>query len=359
MSGPLSGLKVIEMAGIGPGPFCGMMLADMGADVVRITREGDDIDPTDVLTRNRRVIAMDLRSPGANEDVLSLVAKADILIEGFRPGVMERLGLGPDECLARQPSLVYGRMTGWGQTGPLAHTAGHDINYIALTGALHGMGHADRAPTPPLNLVGDFGGGAMLLAFGLLAALHEAKQSGRGQVVDAAMTDGASLLASMMYGFKAKGIWSNRRESNILDGGAHFYGAYTCADGKHIAIGPIEPQFYQAFRELMGITDNALFDQQMNPRAWQEQKAALADIFLGKTRDEWNAIFEGSDACVAPILDWDEAPRHPHNMARQTFTELNGVVQPSPAPKFSRTPAQAPSASSMVSLENIVQSWEA
>lgn len=357
MAGPLSGLKVIEMAGIGPGPFCGMMLADMGADVVRITREGDGIDPTDPLTRNRRVITIDLRAPGANEQVLGLIANADILIEGFRPGVMERLGLGPEVCLARQPSLVYGRMTGWGQTGPLAHTAGHDINYIALTGALYGMGYGDRAPAPPLNLVGDFGGGAMLLAFGLLAALHEAKHSGKGQVVDAAMTDGASILSSMMYGFKAKGMWSNRREANILDGGAHFYGSYTCADGKFIAIGPIEPQFYQSFRALMGIADNDLFDQQMNPKTWRAQKAALSEIFLNKTRDEWNAIFEGSDACVAPILDWDEAPKHPHNVARNTFTELGGVVQPSPAPKFSRTPAESPSASREASLEEILQSW--
>lgn len=357
MAGPLSGLKVIEMAGLGPAPFCGMLLADMGAEVVRITREGDKVDPYDVLARNRRIIAMDLRAEGANEKLLDLISKADILIEGFRPGVMERLGLGPDVCLARQPSLIYGRMTGWGQDGPLSHTAGHDINYIALTGALFGMGHADRAPAPPLNLVGDFGGGAMLLAFGLLAALHESKQSGQGQVVDAAMTDGTSLLASMMYGFKARGMWANRRESNILDGGAHFYGSYTCADGKFMAIGPIEPQFYQTFRELMGIADDKDFDQQHDFKSWPTQKAKLAEIFMTKTRDEWNAIFEGSDACVAPILDWDEAPQHPHNVARETFTTLDGVLQPSPAPKFSRTPADAPASSVMTNLEDVMANW--
>ena len=357
MAGPLSGLKVIEMAGIGPGPFCGMMLADMGAEVVRITRAGDKVNPYDVLARNRRIVAMDLRAPGVADQVLDLIAKADILIEGFRPGVMERLGLGPDVCLARQPSLIYGRMTGWGQHGPLSHSAGHDINYIALTGALYGVGPADRAPSPPLNLVGDFGGGAMMLAFGILAALHEAKQSGRGQVVDAAMTDGAALLSSMMYGMKAARSWSNQRESNLLDGGVHYYGSYTCADGKFISIGPIEPQFYATFRELLGVTDDADFDAQNNPAAWPALKEKLTHIFLTKTRDEWDAIFAGTDACVAPILDWDEAPQHPHNVARETFFELDGVVQPAPAPKFSRSEAAAPQRSEMVAFEDVAKRW--
>lgn len=359
MAGPLSGLKVIEMAGIGPGPFCGMLLADMGAEVVRITRLGDKPNRFDVLARNRHIIAMDLRAPGATEQVLSLIEKADILIEGFRPGVMERLGLGPDACLARQPRLVYGRMTGWGQFGPLAHTAGHDINYIALSGALYGIGHADRPPSPPLNLIGDFGGGAMMLAFGIVAALHAVQQTGEGQVVDAAMTDGAALLSAMMYGMKASGMWTNQREANLLDGGVHFYGSYTCADGKYLSVGPIEPQFYALFKERLGVADDADFATQYNPAANAALKEKLAAIFLTKSRDEWAAIFEGTDACVAPILDWDEAPQHPHNVARDAFVELDGVIQPAPAPRFSKTPADTPAASAMTTYEDVSARWQA
>lgn len=359
MAGPLSGLKVIEMAGIGPGPFCGMLLADMGAEVVRITRLGDQPNRYDVLARNRQIIAMDLRAPGATEQVLSLIEQADILIEGFRPGVMERLGLGPDACLARQPRLVYGRMTGWGQHGPLAQAAGHDINYIALSGALYGMGHADRAPSPPLNLIGDFGGGAMMLAFGIVSALHAVQQTGLGQVVDAAMTDGAALLSAMMYGMKASGMWTNQREANLLDGGVHFYGCYTCADGKYLSVGPIEPQFYALFKDLLGISDEPEFAKQYHPKTNATQKEKLAAIFKTKTRDEWAAIFEGTDACVAPILDWDEAPQHPHNVARDTFIELDGVVQPAPAPRFSNTPAAPPTASAMTTLDEVLVRWQA
>ena len=345
MTGPLQGMKVVEMAGLGPAPFAAMMLADMGAEVIRIDRPGGRGPAAnarfDVLARGRRTLTVDLRDRGSTAAVMELVGCADALLEGFRPGVMERLGLGPEPCLARNPKLVYGRMTGWGQTGPLSHAAGHDINYVAISGALHAIGRSGEAPVVPLNYIGDFGGGGMLLAFGLVCALLEARGSGRGQVVDAAMTDGAALLSAMMYGMKAQGQWSTLRGENLLDGGAHFYDTYACADGKYVAIGAIEPQFYAVLRDRCGI-DDSLFDQQMDPRAWPLLKVRLADVFRTRTRDEWCALLEGSDACFAPVLDWEEAPEHRHNQARGTFVTVDGVVQPAPAPRFSRTPAAGP-----------------
>ena len=343
MPGPLQGLKVVEMAGLGPAPFCAMLFADMGAQVVRIERPGGaaKLDKTDVTARGRPALELDLRKAEGLDTVLRMIDTADVLIEGFRPGVMERLGLGPDVCLARRPQLVYGRMTGWGQEGPLAHAAGHDINYISLTGALHAMGHKDRPPSVPLNLVGDFGGGAMMLAFGVLAALIEARQSGKGQVVDAAMTDGAALLSAMMYGFRAAGRWTLNREENMLDGGAHFYGTYDCADGKSISIGAIEPQFYALLMERCGVRDPELLREQNDRRKWPEFRQRLATLFRTKTRDEWSQLLEGTDACFAPILDWDEVRGHAHNAARKTFVEIDGVLQPAAAPRFSRTPGAA------------------
>ena len=365
MAGPLQGLKVIEMVGIGPAPFCAMALADLGAEVIRIDRPqtGDpkaaaDKARFDVTARGRRSLAIDLRKPGAAETVLQLVEKADLLIEGFRPGVMERLGLGPDVCLARNPKLVFGRMTGWGQFGPLSQAAGHDINYIAVGGALHAIGRSGEAPVVPLNLIGDFGGGGMLLAFGVMCALHQASVSGKGQVVDAAMTDGTAMLTAMMYGFRARGTWSNRRGENLLDGGAHFYDTYACADGKYVAIGAIEPQVYAKLRELCGIDDPA-FDAQMDAARWPVLKHRLADVFRTRTRDEWCALLEGSDACFAPVLDWDEAPQHPHNQARGTFIEIDGVIQPAPAPRFSGTPAAKPGPASPAGAdtESVLRDW--
>ena len=364
MSGPLAGLKIVEMVGIGPGPFCAMMLADQGAEVIRIHSKGSrgtlPIQGTtyDVLARGRKCMAIDLKKPGAREVVLKLIAQADALIEGFRPGVMERLGLGPDICLAANPKLVFGRMTGWGQTGPLAHAAGHDLNYIALSGALQAIGPKDGKPVVPLNLIGDFGGGGLLLAFGMLAALLEARKSGKGQVVDAAMTDGSALLSAMFYGFKASGFWSNSRSSNLLDGAAHFYDTYECADGRFVAIGSIEPQFYALLLEKAQITDPA-FQKQMNTRAWPDLKEKLAAIIKGRTREEWCAIMEGTDICFAPVLDWDEAPQHPHNKARETFIEIGGVVQPAPAPRFSRTIADKPSipAKNDANTSEILHAW--
>ncbi len=346
MAGPLAGLKIVEFAGIGPGPFAAMLFADMGAEVIRIERRGVsrrplsllNAGPFDVLNRGRRAVAVDLKRPAGVQVALRLVAQADGLIEGFRPGVMERLGLGPDTCIACNPRLVYGRMTGWGQSGPLAHAAGHDINYIALSGALHAIGTPEQ-PLPPLNLVGDFGGGALLLAWGMLAALWEARSSGQGQVVDAAMTDGAALLMAMMYGVKAGGLWSNERGANLLDGGAPFYGTYACADGKYLAVGPIEPQFYRLFLEKAGITDPELVNQ-YDLTAWPYQREKLAAILRTRTRDEWCALLEGSDACVTPVLDLEEAPQHPHNRARRTFVVVDDVLQPAPAPRLSRTPGE-------------------
>ncbi|HEX4905119.1 MAG TPA: CaiB/BaiF CoA-transferase family protein [Acidimicrobiales bacterium] len=343
MTGPLSGYTVIELAGIGPGPFCGMMLADMGARVIRVDRAqnvsgGDPASPpTGVLERGRESIGVDLKNPDGIETVLKLVEKADVIFEGFRPGVTERLGLGPDVCLARNPKIVYGRMTGWGQDGPYAQAAGHDINYIALAGALHPIGRKGQAPVPPLNLVGDFGGGGMLLAFGIACALLEAQKSGKGQVVDAAMVDGAAILTAMFYGMK--GFWTTERGTNLLDTGAHFYDVYETADGEHVSIGSIEPQFYAELRRLAGL-DADEWGAQMDRSKWPELKEKIAAVFKTKTRDEWNALMEHTDVCYAPVLSLDEAHLHPHNVERGTFKTISGVLQPGPAPRFSRTSAE-------------------
>jgi alpha-methylacyl-CoA racemase len=339
--GPLQGIRIVEFAGIGPGPFAAMLFADMGADVIRIDRKGGRApSQMEIYLRGRKSVAFDLKKPEAVEAALKLIEGADALIEGFRPGVMERLGLGPDVCLKRNPKLVYGRMTGWGQTGPLANAAGHDINYIALTGALHAMGNNGQKPVPPLNLVGDFGGGAMYLAFGIACGIIEAKRSGKGQVVDAAMTDGAASLMTMFYGMSASGMWQDQRGANLLDSGAHFYDTYETKDGKFVAIGSIEPQFYKELMEKTGITDPA-FTAQMDRSAWPALKEKLAAVLKTKTRDEWDAIMLGSDVCYAPVLSLSEAPKHPHNAARETFVEIGGVTQPAPAPRFSRTAPEA------------------
>lgn len=337
--GPLSGLKILEFAGIGPGPFCGMLLSDLGADVVRIDRLGGGrSSKTDVTARGRRSVALDLKSPEAVEICLKMMEKADGVFEGFRPGVMERLGLGPDLALKRNPKIVYGRMTGWGQTGPYAKAAGHDMNYIAISGALGAIGTAEK-PIPPLNLVGDFGGGALYLAFGLLAGVIHARATGDGQVIDCAMSDGAASLMAMFYGFKASGMWSEARRNNLLDGGAHFYDTYRCSDGKWISIGSIEPQFYALLLEKTGITDPE-FQAQMDRSKWPDLHDRLAAVIEMKTRDEWCAIMDASDVCFAPVLNLAEAPLHPHNVARETFVTLDGVVQPAPAPRFSKTPGR-------------------
>ncbi len=342
MSGPLEGIRVIELAGIGPSPYTCMLLADAGADVLRLERATGTEPPPgphwDLLNRSRRSVAVDLKHPEATALVLDLVAQADALVEGFRPGVAERLGLGPDQCMARNPRLVYGRMTGWGQEGPLADTAGHDIDYIALAGALGPIGRAGERPVPPLNLVGDFGGGGMLLAFGLVSALLDAARSGRGQVVDAAMVDGAASLMTMTFAFHQLGWWKEERGVNILDTGAHFYEVYETADGGYMAVGGIEAKFYAALLEGLGLADADLPDQNDRER-WPEMKERFAEIFRTRTRDEWSEIFAGTDACVAPVLSPFEAHRHPHNRHRQAFVEVGGVVQPAPAPRFGRTPS--------------------
>ena len=345
--GPLTGLKVIELQGIGPGPFCGMMLADMGAEVIRIDRAASAGRPAgpDVLARGRKSIAVDLKNADGVAAVLELIAAADALIEGFRPGVMERLGLGPDVCLARNPRLVYGRMTGWGQYGTMAQAAGHDINYISLTGALHAIGEHGGKPVPPLNLVGDFGGGGMLLAFGVVAALFERASSGKGQVVDAAMTDGSALLMNGLYAGMQSGGWKAERGSNMLDGGAHFYGSYETSDGKHVSIGSIEPQFYALLLEKLGLTNDSTMPKQMSRADWPRLQERFATIFRGKTRAEWDAIMLGSDICYAPILPFADAVQHPHNVERGTFVAVNGITQAAPAPRFSRTPPTVPPAS--------------
>ncbi len=342
MAGPLSGLRIIELAGIGPGPFAAMMLADHGAEVIRIDRPGARIDKRDPLLRNRRLIGLDLKSSEGKAAVRELVKSADGLIEGFRPGVTERLGLGPDVLLADNPKLVYGRMTGWGQTGPYAQAAGHDINYIALAGALHTYGRAGEKPTPPINMVGDFGGGGMMLAFGMVSALLHAQKTGQGQVIDTAMTDGAAVLMSMIWGFRANGIWSDDRGTNMLDTGAHFYDTYETADGKWLSIGSIEPQFYVELRRLAGLTDDKDFDAQMDRAQWGPLKAKLTALFLTKSRDAWCAIMEMTDVCFAPVLSMAEAPSHPHNAARGTFIEIDGVMQPAPAPRYSVTQTATP-----------------
>jgi alpha-methylacyl-CoA racemase len=335
--GPLHGVKVIEFAGIGPGPFCAMLLSDMGAEVVRIDRKGGrGANKFDITSRGRRSIALDLKNPDAVKTAITLISQADALLEGFRPGVMEKLGLGPDVALKANPKLVYGRMTGWGQTGPLSQAAGHDINYIALTGALHAIGRKGETPVPPLNLVGDFGGGALYLAFGMACALFEARGSGKGQVVDCAMTDGAASLMSMFYGFKAMGMWGDDKGENLLDGGAHFYDTYETSDGKWVSIGSIEPQFYALLLEKTGITDPE-FQSQMDRSKWPALKAKIAAVIKTKSRDQWDKLMEGTDVCYAPVLSLSEAPQHPHNKARQAFVEVDGVTHPAPAPRFSRT----------------------
>lgn len=335
--GPLSGFKIIELAGIGPGPFCGMMLSDMGAEVIRVERlSGADKAPKDVLARNRRSVSLDLKSPAGVEAVLRLIESADALFEGFRPGVTERLGLGPDVALARNPKLVYGRMTGWGQDGPMAHAAGHDINYIGLSGALHAIGRQGERPVPPLNLVGDFGGGGMLLAYGLVCGMLESQRSGKGQVVDAAMVDGSAALMAMFFSFAASGAFTDQRGTNLLDGAAHFYDTYATKDGKYVCIGSIEPQFYALLIEKASL-DPQKYAKQMDPSQWPILKADLTEKFLTKTQAEWCAIMEGTDVCFAPVLSIFEAPEHPHNKARNSFMEVDGVMQPAPAPRFSRT----------------------
>ena len=341
--GPLAGVKIIEMAGVGPAPFAGMLLADMGAEVVRIDRkptaEADAFDAIagGLLDRGRRSIALDLKKAEAVAAALDLIAGADALIEGFRPGVMERLGLGPEVCHAINPRLVFGRMTGWGQEGPLRDRAGHDINYIALTGTLSAIGPKDGAPVVPLNLIGDFGGGALYLALGLLAALHEAKASGKGQVVDAAMVDGAASLMTMHYGYLQAGFWRNARGENAVDGGSPYYTTYPTRDGKYMAVGAVEKRFYDELIQRLGLAKDALPGQ--NDRArWDELRARLAAVFATKTREEWTRVFEGSDACVSPVLDMEECVDDPHIVARETFKRRDGVIEPGPAPRFSRTP---------------------
>jgi alpha-methylacyl-CoA racemase len=345
VAGPLTGLKVVELAGIGPGPHAAMILADLGADVVRVERPSGSLKltpSTDYLLRGRRSVAADLKSEAGRETVLRLAEKADVLLEGLRPGVTERLGVGPADCHARNPRLVYGRMTGWGQDGPMAARAGHDINYISLTGALHAVGPAQR-PTPPLNLVGDFGGGSMLLVIGILAAVAERQTSGQGQVVDAAMVDGASLLVQMVWSLLGAGVWRDQREANLLDGGAPFYDTYRCSDGGWMAVGALEPQFYAELLKGLGL-DGEDLPAQLDQTGWPTLRARFTEVFAGKTRDEWTKIFADVDACVTPVLAFSEVADHPHVQARGTLIELDGVPQAAPAPRFSRTPAGLPTA---------------
>lgn len=355
MGGPLKGIRIIEFAGIGPGPFAAMMLADHGADVIRIDRpttssSGDQIPefgPLDVLARSRRSVALDLKNKDAVAAARRLCAQADGLIEGNRPGVMERLGLGPDKLLADNPRLVYGRMTGWGQTGPLAARAGHDINYIALSGALYAMGRRGDKPTPPLNLVGDYGGGAMMLAFAMLAALYHARATGQGQVIDAAMAEGSALLMGTIQTLREVGMWRDERGANLLDSGAHFYDTYECADGNYIAIGAIEPQFYRALLDALGLANDPEFSDrgaQMNPQRWPALSQRLTIEFARRTRDEWCALLEDSDVCFAPVLSLAEAPDHPQNKARQSYVEVGDMIQPAPAPRYSNTVLDTPRA---------------
>ncbi|MCP2322550.1 alpha-methylacyl-CoA racemase [Hamadaea flava] len=341
MPGPLAGVRVVELAGLGPGPFCAMHLADLGADVVRIDRStpSSPVDPDhDLLNRGKRSIALDLKDPRDLDVALQLIAKADLLVEGYRPGVAERLGLGPDVCLARQPKLVYGRMTGWGQEGPRARTAGHDLTYLALTGVLHGIGRAGGPPQIPLNLLGDFGGGALYLATGLLAALWEAERSGRGQVVDAAIVDGAAHLNTLTWGLLAGGAWRDERGVNLLDSGAPFYDVYATADGEYLAVGPLEPRFFAEFAQRLGQPD--LVDLQYDAVRWPELRERLQTAFAGRTRAEWTEIFADGDSCVAPVLSLREAAEDAHLAARQTYVDFGGTTQPAPAPRFSRTPAE-------------------
>jgi len=339
-AGPLSGVRVLELAGLGPAPHAGMQLGDLGAEVVRVERPGMTVDG-DVLLRHRSRVQLDLRTPPGVETLRLLLTGADILIEGFRPGVMERLGLGPDECLALNPRLIYGRVTGWGQSGPLAPRAGHDINYIAVTGVLHAMGRRALPPPPPLNVVGDFGGGSMFLLVGVLAALWERARSGRGQVVDAAMVDGVGVLGQMLWSFRAAGAWSDERESNLLDGGAPYYRTYECADGKYVAVGAIETAFYEQLLQGLGVPDaDELRARQADN--WSRLHRRFEQIFATRTRDEWARIFAGTDACVTPVLTFDEAAAHPHAIDRDAFASVKGVLQAMPAPRFSRSGAVQP-----------------
>jgi alpha-methylacyl-CoA racemase len=342
MSGPLKGLRIIEFAGIGPGPFAGMMLADHGAEVIRIERPGGILDPRDPLSRNRKSIILNTKSEEGRAVARDLCRSADGLIEGYRPGVMERLGLGPDVLLNDNPALVYGRMTGWGQNGPYAHAAGHDINYIALSGVLHTIGRAGERPVPPVNYVGDFGGGGMMLAYAMVSALLAVKMGEAGQVIDCAMTDGSALLAGMSWHLLAAGANRDEPGTNMLDGAAHFYDTYECADGKWVSIGSIEPQFYALLREHVGVADDPAFEAQHDRLGWNALKEKLTSVFKRKTRDEWCAIMAGSDVCFAPVLSMREAPAHPHNVARQTFVEIGGAVQPAPAPRYSSTVTDMP-----------------
>jgi alpha-methylacyl-CoA racemase len=341
MSGPLTSLRVVEFSGIGPGPLVGQLLADIGADVVTVDRRSAKADPADVNRRNKRSVALNLRKAEGLAAVRCILAGADVLIEGFRPGVMERLGLGPDVCLRANPRLVYGRITGWGQTGPLAHTAGHDINYLGITGALRAIGRPGEPPVPPLNLVADFGGGAMFLLFGILAALFERSRSGHGQVVDAAMVDGVPAMMGLLHGMMARGLWSEQRGRNLLDGAAPFYCTYRTADDKYISVGAIEPQFFAELIRRAGLPDRQM-EIQNDPDQWADMHASYAEVFRRRTRDEWTALLEGSDACAGPVLSFTEAAEHPHNIARGTFFRLDGVLQAAPAPRFGRTPPARP-----------------
>lgn len=359
--GPLKGIKIIEMAGLGPCPFAGMLLADMGADVIVVERNTDVTRRhlPDCSRRGKRSIALDLKNTEGVETLLQLMEKADVLIEGFRPGVMERLGLSPEICLARNPKLIYGRMTGWGQTGPLAHAAGHDINYISLTGVLHATGRANEKPVPPLNLVGDYGGGAMFLVTGILAALIETQKSGKGQVIDAAMTDGSALLMAMFNSLHAMNLWTTQRGTNLLDSGAPFYDVYETKDGKYVSIGALEPQFYALLIQKAEL-DPSVFSPQMNPKNWSKQKETLEMVFKNKTQAEWCAIMEGTDVCFAPVLDFLEAQQHPHNIARETYINVEGLIQPAPAPRFSRTQSEVQFGGRAAGedTEEVLKEWE-
>ena len=358
--GPLTGIRVVEMAGIGPGPFTAMMLSDLGAEVIRVDRLSHKGigHRANVLNRGRKSIAVDLKNPRGVETTLRLIEQADVVLEGFRPGVMERLGLGPEKCLSVNPRLIFGRMTGWGQTGPLSQAAGHDINYISIAGALGAMGYADRPPAPPLNLVGDFGGGAMYLLTGILAALVERATSEQGQIIDAAMSDGTASLLSPFFGLMAMNMWTTDRFSNRLDGGAFYYGSYECSDGRYISIGSLEPQFYALLLEKAEITDPE-FQEQFDEAAWPAKREKLTQLFKTKTRQQWCDIMEGTDVCFAPVLDLKEAPNHPHNIDRRTFVELDGVVQPAPAPRFSRTQGeiQGPAAIAGEHTREVLSAW--
>ena len=361
--GTLSGIKVIELTGLGPGPFCAMMLGDMGADVVRIDRIGGHPSTVDarknILDRSRRSVGINLKSTDGIATALRLIDQADALVEGFRPGVMERLGLGPDICLARNPRLVYGRVTGWGQSGPLAQAAGHDINYLGITGALSAIGSEMSGPVPPLNMVADFGAGGMMLTTGILAALLQVKATGRGQVVDAAMTDGVPLLMGSALTLRATGRWNEDRYNNLVDGGAYFYSTYECADGRWIALGAIEPQFHKLLLEKLGLTDAPEFQNPMNSENWGVAKSRLAAVFITHDQTHWRELLENTDACFAPVLTMSEAPQHPHNVARETFIEIEGTLQAAPAPRFSVTPSDTPTAPPLPGEHNdeALQGW--